>query len=493
MVSVTANDTAQAAPARQPWSRILANRLVLTDFLVIVWSVVGTQVARFGGVDPGVVVNRTTNETGLNYTLISVILIVAWMAVLALFQTRDERVIGTGNTEYRRIVDATIRLFGVVAIVAFLLQLNLARSYIIIALPTGLIVLLLSRWIWRQWLAVQRSHGLFSARVMLVGSRASVIAIARDLIRTPQAGYLVVGACIPGDTKDSLLPGTVIPVFSDLDQLHDALEDADADTVVVTSSDKLPPNRIRELSWSLEPGRQHLVLAPSLTDIGGPRIHTRPVAGLPLIHVEIPHYEGFKRFAKRGFDVVASALLITIFSPVLLVIALSVKFGTPGPVLFRQERIGLDGGRFNMLKFRSMVVDAEKQLEQLQSKERAEGNTVMFKMKDDPRITPVGAFLRRFSLDELPQLFNVFVGNMSLVGPRPPLDREVAVYDRHVHRRFLVKPGITGPWQVSGRSNLSWEDTVRLDLYYVENWSITGDLLILWRTARAVMASDGAY
>jgi FlaA1/EpsC-like NDP-sugar epimerase len=234
MVSVTANDTAQAAPAREPWSRILANRLVLTDFLVIVWSVVGTQVARFGGFDPNVAVNRTTNETGLNYTLISVILIVAWMAVLALFQTRDERVIGTGNTEYRRIVDATIRLFGVVAIVAFLLQLNLARSYIIIALPTGLIVLLLSRWIWRQWLAVQRSHGLFSARVMLVGSRASVIAIARDLIRTPQAGYLVVGACIPGDTKDSLLPGTVIPVFSDLDQLHDALEDADADTVVIT-------------------------------------------------------------------------------------------------------------------------------------------------------------------------------------------------------------------------------------------------------------------
>jgi exopolysaccharide biosynthesis polyprenyl glycosylphosphotransferase len=349
-----------------------------------------------------------------------------------------------------------------------------------------------SRWIWRQWLTAQRSKGEYSSRVLLVGSRASVAAIAKDLNRVPQAGYVVVGACIPGDTIGEYLLGK-IPVSNNLEQLQATMEAAGADTLVVTSSDELPPERIRELSWSLEPGRQHLVLAPSLTDIGGPRIHMRPVAGLPLIHVETPRYEGLKRFSKRAFDILSSALLIIILSPVFLAAAISVRLSTPGGVLFRQKRVGLNGEHFSMLKFRSMVVDAEQQLTALTSADRAEGNAVMFKMKNDPRVTPIGSFMRRFSLDELPQLFNVLGGSMSLVGPRPPLEREVAIYEHHVHRRFLVKPGITGLWQVSGRSNLSWEDTVRLDLYYVENWSIMGDLMILWRTARAVLARDGAY
>jgi exopolysaccharide biosynthesis polyprenyl glycosylphosphotransferase len=200
-----------------------------------------------------------------------------------------------------------------------------------------------------------------------------------------------------------------------------------------------------------------------------------------------------KRFSKRAFDLAAALILIILFSPLLAAAAVAVRLSTPGPVLFRQERVGLNGEHFFMLKFRSMVVDAEQRLTDLRDVDRAVGNSVMFKMKNDPRITPIGSFLRRFSLDELPQLFNVLGGSMSLVGPRPPLEREVAVYEHHVHRRFLVKPGITGLWQVSGRSNLSWEDTVRLDLYYVENWSITGDLLILWRTSRAVLARDGAY
>ncbi|PPG55682.1 UDP-phosphate galactose phosphotransferase [Rathayibacter sp. AY2B7] len=247
------------------------------------------------------------------------------------------------------------------------------------------------------------------------------------------------------------------------------------------------------MSWTLEPGREHLVVAPSLTDIGGPRIHTRPVAGLPLIHVETPRFDGRQRFAKRLFDILASTMLIILSAPVLVVVAVLVKVTSPGPVLFRQERIGLNGATFEMLKFRSMVVDAEARLAALASQQRAEGNSILFKMAKDPRVTRVGAILRRFSLDELPQFLNVFRGDMSLIGPRPPLAREVEQYEEHVHRRFLMKPGITGLWQVSGRSNLSWEDTVRLDLYYVENWSMTGDIVILFKTARAVLARDGAY
>lgn len=475
------------------WSSEYARRLLVTDIVVIAWAVVGTQIAWFGTMNSTLNLGRYRGEFGLSYTLISVILILGWALMLTLFGSRDVRVIGTGSTEYKRVVDATIRVFGVVAIGAFLLQLDLARGYIITSFPAGLAALLASRWIWRQWLSVQRSNGRYSSRVLLVGSRASVEAIARDLARLPEAGYLVVGACIPGDTDGGFLLDDRISITSDLDALQEDLARTGADTVVVTSSDELPPDRIRRLSWSLEPGRQHLVLAPSLTDIGGPRIHMRPVAGLPLIHVETPRYEGRKKFSKRAFDIVFSAALILVLFPFLFIIAMGVKFTTKGPMLFRQERVGLNGEHFEMLKFRSMVVDAEKRLAALTRDAQLDGNSVMFKMKNDPRITPIGSFLRRFSLDELPQVFNVLGGSMSLVGPRPPLEREVAVYENHVHRRFLVKPGITGLWQVSGRSNLSWEDTVRLDLYYVENWSITSDLVILWRTAKAVVGSDGAY
>jgi exopolysaccharide biosynthesis polyprenyl glycosylphosphotransferase len=474
------------------WARLFARRLAITDLVVIAWAVIGTQIAWFGTLSSELNVEKYSGGFGLSYTLVSILLIASWFAILAMFGTRDSRVIGTGNNEYKRLVDATIRLFGIVAIIAFLFQLDLARGYIVMALPIGSLALLSSRWMWRQWLSAQRMRGLYSARVLLVGSRVSVTAIATELRRLPEAGYLVVGACVPGETIGEYLYGR-IPVSNNLDQLQTAMDATGADTVVVTSSDELPPDRIRQLSWSLEPGRQHLVLAPSLTDVGGPRIHMRPVAGLPLIHVETPRYEGLKRFSKRAFDIVSSGLLIVLLSPVLLVAAMGVRLSTPGGVLFKQDRVGLNGKHFKMLKFRSMVVDAEQRLAELSNGDRVEGNAVMFKMKHDPRVTPIGGFMRRFSLDELPQLFNVLLGSMSLVGPRPPLDREVAVYEHHVHRRFLVKPGITGLWQVSGRSNLSWEDTVRLDLYYVENWSITGDLLILWRTARAVLARDGAY
>nr|WP_245741754.1 sugar transferase [Herbiconiux ginsengi] len=483
----------QAVNPSTAWSQIYARRLFITDFLVLVWVVFGVQIAWFGFTSAALDVGDSSGDLAISYTAISVIILAAWLVVLSVYGTRGRRVVGTGSQEYRLIADATLRLFGLVAIVAFLFQVDLARGYILIAFPVGLMVLLLTRWMWRQWLAVQRMKGEFTAKVLLVGSAASVIHIARELNRRSDSGYSVIGACVPTSLVGDTLPDTEIPIFGNLDRVIKALEVSGADTVIITSADELPPDRVRELSWSLEPGRQHLVVAPSLVDIGGPRIHTRPVAGLPLIHVETPRYEGSKRFAKRAFDITASGLIILVASPVLLVIAAIVRLSTPGPILFRQERIGYNGGRFNMLKFRSMVVDAETRLLSLQNAERLEGNRVMFKMKDDPRVTPIGRFLRRYSLDELPQLFNVFGGSMSLVGPRPPLEREVEQYEQHVHRRFLVKPGITGLWQVSGRSNLSWEDTVRLDLYYVENWSLTGDVLILWRTAKAVLASDGAY
>ena len=224
--------------------------------------------------------------------------------------------------------------------------------------------------------------------------------------------------------------------------------------------------------------------------VGG---HTQPVGGLPLIHVDRPTYRGANRILKRSFDITGSVFLILVLSPVLLTVAAAIKLTGDGPVFFRQDRVGLNGEAFRMIKFRSMQVNAEARLDRLRDEPRDAGNVVLFKLRNDPRVTPIGRFLRRFSIDELPQLFNVVLGDMSLVGPRPPLRKEVDRYRDDERRRMLVKPGITGLWQVSGRSDLTWHESVRLDMYYVENWSITGDVVILWKTAKAVLSSTGAY
>jgi exopolysaccharide biosynthesis polyprenyl glycosylphosphotransferase len=478
---------------QRDWREGYALRLQLSDLGVLCIVVFGVQFALFGFAPTGVLLRADGGTVSLSYMGISLALIASWYISLGAHDTRGFRTLGAGAPEYRTVLNASVLLFSIVACLAFFLQLDLARGYVLIAFPLGVLSLLVERLAWRRWLLRQRSNGRFSFHVLLVGSPSSATHIARELARTPAAGYHVVGAVLPNSETVGHLPGTDVPIAGDLNSILAAMHATGADTVVVTSADELPPQKVREISWSLAPGRQHLILAPSLTDIGGPRIHTRPVAGLPLVHVEMPRYEGRKLFTKRLFDVIASGALLAVLLPLLAVIAACVWLSSTGPVFFRQERVGLNSSRFRMLKFRSMVVDAETRLLDLQSVSRLQGNSVMFKMKNDPRITTIGRFLRRFSLDELPQLLNVFAGSMSLVGPRPPLRSEVELYDDHVHRRFLVKPGITGLWQVSGRSDLSWDESVRIDVRYVENWSLTFDFMILWKTIGAVARGPGAH
>jgi len=472
------------------WRTIYARRLAITDTLAIVWVVVAVQLLRFG-FTADQTVSQDDTSSDLSYSLISFGLIVAWSLVLGAYKTRDYRVVGSGSQEYKLVVNASVRLFGLVAIAAFLLKLELARGYVLLAFPAGIGVLLLTRWLWRQWLSVQRARGRYTSRLILVGTASSNKIIWGELQRVRQAGYDVVAMWVPPTESGTAAPGSV-NVF-ETGTVLEAMEHSGADTVAVTNSDVLGQDGVRALSWSLEPGRQHLILAPSLTDVSGPRVHSRPVAGLPLIHVETPRYDGAKQFTKRCFDVAASGIAIVVFSPVMLLVALIVRLSSEGPAFFRQERVGRNGESFTMLKFRSMVTDAEDRLQALIDHDQMVGNGVLFKMRDDPRVTPIGRFMRRFSVDELPQLFNIFLGHMSVVGPRPPLPKEVEQYEEHVHRRFLVKPGLTGLWQVSGRSNLSWEESVRLDLYYVENWSLTDDFILIWRTLKAVLGRDGAY
>jgi exopolysaccharide biosynthesis polyprenyl glycosylphosphotransferase len=216
------------------------------------------------------------------------------------------------------------------------------------------------------------------------------------------------------------------------------------------------------------------------------------VADLPLIHVDKPQYQGAKRFQKRAFDICFSLLALLAASPIMFVAAVAVKLTSRGPVFYRAERIGLDGVPFQMIKFRSMVVDADRRLAEVAALNESVGG-VLFKVREDPRITKVGRLLRRYSIDELPQFINVVRGEMSVVGPRPPLRSEVETYDHRVRRRLLVRPGITGLWQVSGRSDLCWDDSVRLDLSYVENWSMLSDLAIAAKTVGAIFGGSGAY
>jgi exopolysaccharide biosynthesis polyprenyl glycosylphosphotransferase len=469
------------------WRSRYTRRLWVSDLITLTVVAFGTQIAWFGLGNAQVSIREDSRLSVVSYWFFSALLVVAWMWSLSLIDSRSDRAIGTGSTEYIRIISVSVRLFGIIAILAFLLRVDVARGYLLISFPLGILVLLLERWLWRQWLVRQRARGEFSARVLLVGSENSVAQISEALRRTPSAGYLVVGACVPQGVPGQNVRGTDIPIVGSVLSVSTALAAADADTVAISSTDDLPPSVVKRISWQLEAGRQHLVLAPSIIDVVGPRIQTRPVAGLPLIHVETPRYSKGQRLAKRGLDLLLATTALIVLSPIMAVIALRIRSAVDGPVLFRQVRVGLDGREFRLFKFRTMVQNAEELLADLEPRQDA-GNEVLFKMSEDPRVTDLGRFLRRYSLDELPQLFNVIGGSMSLVGPRPSLPREVERYADHVHRRFMVKPGITGLWQISGRSTLSWEETVRLDLSYVENWTLIGDIVILFKTAKAALA-----
>lgn len=472
------------------WRGRSSRLLGVVDAFVVVWAVVGAFLIRFG-LEPGFVVAGQE----ITYIWLSAALAMSWWFMLGAWNSRQSRVLGSGADEYKRVAAASLWLFGIVAIVSYVLRFDTARGYVGLALPVGLLGLLLGRWLIRQHLNIKRRQGRNMSRLLLLGGPGAVSHLAASLDRVKNAGYLPVAAYMPGfDGAIAVEPDSGLRVLgtrADTESIVSAIEECEADAVAVSAGVQLHPQTLRHLGWELASRNVGLIMAPALTDVAGPRIHTQQVAGLPLIHVTTPTLEGGQRVAKRLFDIVVSTVLILIAAPAMAVVAALIKLDSPGPVLFRQERVGIGGKHFRMLKFRSMIVNAEARLDELVDKN--EGSGPLFKVKNDPRITRIGGGLRKFSIDELPQLFNVFSGSMSLVGPRPPLPREVEAYESDVRRRLLVKPGVTGLWQVSGRSNLSWQDSVRLDLYYVENWSLAGDLVIILRTVRAVFHSTGAY
>jgi exopolysaccharide biosynthesis polyprenyl glycosylphosphotransferase len=467
------------APGMAEWARVYLRRVAVTDFALAAACSTAALHIRFGG------------QLGDEYALLSIALPLLWVLALLLSGVYNVKYIGTGSEEFRKVLNSGVMLTAGLAIVSYAANVELSREYVLLTMPSLTAVDLVARYALRKRLHRKRAQGWYMSTVLAVGPERAVAELVTELRLDAYHGLAVMGACLSGRAESTEVAG--VPVFGGLsiDDIVGAVRRGGADHVAVLWSSEIDRATLRQLAWELEKTGTSLSVAPALLDVAGPRTTVRATAGLTLLHVDHPELSGPRKLIKELFDRVMSGAALVLLSPVFLAVALAIRISDPGPVLFTQTRVGKDGQPFKIYKFRTMVVDAEQRLAELRARNDFDG--VLFKMRNDPRVTAVGAKLRKWSLDELPQLINVFRGEMSLVGPRPALPDEAARYADHVRRRLVVKPGITGMWQVHGRSDLSWDETVRLDLRYVENWSFALDLQILWKTVSVLLHGSGAY
>ncbi|MGW5241821.1 sugar transferase [Monashia sp. NPDC004114] len=480
-----------ARPVTQPLSersrsiRLLQLAIAGGDLVVITLAMVLAAIGRTS-------LNLFSAAADVNAVAqsVGVWIIAGWMLANLCTGTYTSTFLGVGTVEYARVCSAAGLTAGAIGIMSYLTKFNLSRGFFVLLFGIGLPLLLLWRWYARRLVHHAHARGHLLTRVLISGSQERVDDVVAVLERESWLGYHIVGALTPADESTKSTPRGV-PVVGNTSQTAESVLAEKADLVVFTEGAFPSAVDFRRIAWDLEGHHVQMAVVPSLSDISSGRIAMRPVGGLPLVHVEQPQSLGASRGFKRAFDLVGASILLVLASPLMLVFAVAIKVQDGGPVLFKQTRVGRDGQLFECLKFRSMVVDAEARLSGVTHLNESDG--VLFKAQRDPRITKVGHLIRRFSIDELPQLINVINGEMSLVGPRPALPSEVRRYAPDVQRRLHVRPGMTGLWQVSGRSDLSWDDTVRLDLYYVDNWSIVQDLSIMAKTLDAVVRSRGAY
>ncbi len=460
------------------WPAVYRRRLIAADVVCGLAAALVASVSRWGEGVP------------MRMVVVGLIIPLAWCACVGLLHGYNGRQLGTGPEEYRAVVNAGALLLGVVGFSSFAFRLDFSRAYVIWLAVSVVVFGLVSRKVLRASLSRSRANGRLQQRTIVVGTAGSVTELIRELRDGGHSAFDIVGVCVPAANLDGpVLEG--IPVIGDPRDVVLAVDFADADVVAVAGHSGLSGRALRELGWALEERQVELVVSPGVFQVAGPRLSLRPDAGAYLLHVERPMHSGLRHVLKVVTDRALAILLTLIALPFLLATAVAIRVTSPGPVLFTQWRVGARGQRFRIYKFRTMVADAEERKAEMTTGHDVNG--VLFKDRADPRITRVGAVLRRYSVDELPQLINVMRGEMSLVGPRPGLPEEVERYETDALRRLRVRPGMTGLWQVSGRASLDWEQTVRLDLWYVDNWTPLLDLQILIRTARAVVGADGAY
>jgi exopolysaccharide biosynthesis polyprenyl glycosylphosphotransferase len=477
MVTVSDERGRRAATRPASWTKSYLRHAAVADLATAtVCSTLALQLRFDGHITP-------------KYATLSLTFPVLWIAVLWLSGAYDDRFIGTGPDEFRKVLNTGVSLTAGLAILSYAVNTELSRAYLLLTMPSVIVLDLTARYAMRRRLHKQRAAGRCMSTVLAVGHEPAVADLIIELRRDTFHGLTVVAACLTGTPGSREVAG--IPVFGGFADVPAAVRQCAADTVAVLPSSEIDGRALRQLAWELEKTGTDLCVAPALLDVAGPRTTLRPTAGLTLLHVDHPQLSGPRQALKSIFDRVTAATALVMLSPLFLALAVVIRLSDNGPALFTQTRVGKDGRTFKIYKFRTMVVDAERHLAQLQASNDFDG--VLFKMRRDPRVTVIGARLRKWSMDELPQLINVLRGDMSLVGPRPALPDEAARYADHVRRRLVVKPGLTGMWQVNGRSDLSWEESIRLDIRYVENWSLALDLQILWKTISVILRGSGAY
>ncbi len=458
--------------------RVYATRAILLDIAAVFVAGVVGFILRWA-IPYSVELNNPT------YVSLVVVVVVSWMSVLILRGAYDTRVLGVGSEEFKRVVSATATVFGAVAIVAFALKLDLSRGFVLITFAVGITLLLCVRWSLRAWLRHERRYGHYLHRTIVVGAEPMKSEIVDMLDRDPVAGFTVVDVVAepPADVSEEALDRW-------LDEVMTRISLEDADTVAVAGSHALSQQVVQRLAWRLEGPRVDLLVAPTIGDVAGPRVTMRMAADLPLLHLDEPHLTGPKRAIKRTLDILFGLLLFVLFLPFMIFAAIGTKLSSRGPMFYVQERVGRGGQIIKVPKFRTMIVGSDAMRAELIGQPDDE---IVDRYKQDARITGFGRILRRWSIDEMPQVLNVIIGSMSLVGPRPVLVDEMPLLGDADHRRHLTKPGLTGLWQVSGRKTVDWEERMRLDLDYVEHWSPALDLVIVAKTVKAVLVGDGAY
>ena len=456
------------------WKPNLRRNIARADLCALTLTLVFILSVRFPEIWRGELTNYEIRNI-----LLALLVLGSWLFFLWFNGSRDTNILGFGADEYKKLINATLLSFTAVAFVSYIFKLEISRLFVLSIFPFGLLVLFILRRILRRRLLRARSQGRYLSRVLLLHSGVSD-PVEQRLALAQHAGFNIVHKIV-----------TAEKVNFDVKEIVSNALSKNCDSIMVGQSAVISATELRKLGWALEQTNIDLIVAPAVTEIAGPRLKVSNVEGLPLLHLEQPAFSGASRVTKRILDLTISIVGLIFISPFLLIVAILIKSSDRGSVLYTQKRIGQNNKEFNVYKFRTMYEGSH----ELRAQVMAETNKDPRLAKDpqDPRITKPGLFLRRWSIDEIPQIINVLKGEMSLVGPRPPLAEEVNKYEKSETRRLLVKPGLTGLWQVSGRSELDWEDAVRLDLYYVENWSLTLDILIIIRTAAAVWRGEGAY
>lgn len=486
---------AAATPARVGWSgapsshqdrpHLHRDPLRVYATRAVIWDIVAVTVASAIGFVLRWTIPYNVDISDGTYVFFALVVIVSWVSVLALRGAYDTRILGVGSEEFKRIVGATAVVFAAIAIVSYALKLDLSRGFVLIAFTVGMILLLTVRWVLRAWLRHERMYGHFLHRTMVIGTGTSQGELVDMLDRDPVAGFYVVDVI-----DEPAVDASEVDLDAWLDEVMARISLEDVDTVAVAGSPALGPKVVQRLAWRLEGPRVDLLVAPTLGDVAGPRVTMRMAADLPLLHLDEPHLTGPKRAIKRTLDIMVGTLLALLFLPFMIVAAIGTFLTSRGPVFYRQQRVGRGGELITVTKFRTMYVGADKERDRVIG---TPDELILQRYKDDPRITPFGRILRRWSIDEMPQVVNVLAGSMSLVGPRPVLPEELGLFADADHRRHLTKPGLTGLWQVSGRKEVDWDERMRMDLEYVENWSPALDLVIVAKTAKVVLTGEGAY